>query len=52
MDVRETTLSMREGEPHFSVGGGHGNMFGQDANELVKFGVDMSGLSEYLDNII
>ena len=38
------TLSMEDGEAHKSVG--------QDGDALVKFGVDMSELSGYLDNII
>ena len=37
------------GEPHVSVGGGNHE---DDPQALVKFGVDMSQLSEYLDNII
>lgn len=35
---------------HLSVGGNF--LSGQEGNELVKFGVDMSELSDYLDNII
>lgn len=37
------TLSMDDGVTHKSVGGG---------DALVKFGVDMTELSDYLDNII
>ena len=40
-----------QNEPHFSVGR---DLFGRETggNDLVKFGVDMSELSDYLDNII
>ena len=50
IEVNEDTLSYHDhNEPHQSVGA---NFLGQDGNDLVKFGVDMSELSEYLDNII
>ena len=47
--IQKGAYSMQN-EPHLSVGR---DLFGRETgNDLVKFGVDMSELSEYLDNII
>lgn len=49
VEMQKGAYSMHN-EPHFSVGR---DLFGREnGNDLVKFGVDMSELSDYLDNII
>ena len=56
MQNAKETLSVQEkSEPHYfsMIGTAAANLFNMDSgNDLVQCGVDMSELSDYLDNII